>query len=230
MLRAKKKIKKKELKKDPFFEEIDKSFRFYKQNQQTIIISLLVIVLVVLIGWYYFHLQNKKNEEAAGQFGIAQFYLSSQQYENAAKKFEEINESFPNTKYGNLTLYYLGYIDYNTNQFDKATKYFNDFLEKDCDDNVINGAAYIALAKIYEDKNNFSEAGANYKKAFEITSLGFKKNEYAFKSIDCLIKTKEYEEANKLIVQIEERDKLNDLQKDKIKSFKLILEMKNNKK
>lgn len=228
MLKAKKKIKKKELKKDPFFEKIDESFRFYKQNQQIIIISLLVIILAILIGWYYFNSQNKKNESAAGQFGIAQFYLSSQQYENATEKFEEVNELFPGTKYSELTLYYLGYINYNQNKFDEATKYFNDYLDKKCSDEVINGAAYNGLAKIYEDNENFLEAGINYRNAYEVTLLEFKKIEYAFKSIECLVKAKEYGMANKLIEKIENKHELNDLQNDKIKSFKLILELKNN--
>ncbi|MEA3500861.1 MAG: tetratricopeptide repeat protein [Candidatus Marinimicrobia bacterium] len=228
MLKARKKIKKKELKKDPFFEKIDESFRFYKQNQQVIIISLLVIILVILIGWYYFNSQNKKNEEAAGQFGIAQFYLSSQQYKNATKKFEEVNELFPGTKYSDLTLYYLGYINYNQNKFDEATKYFNDYLDKNCDANVINGAAYNGLAKIYEDNDNFLEAGINYKSAYKITPLEFKKIDYAFQSIECLIKAKEYEEANKLITKIANKHKLSDLENDRIKSFRMILELKNN--
>jgi len=228
MLRAKKKIKKKELKKDPFFEKIDESFRFYKKNQQVIIISLLIIILMILIGWYYFNSQNKKNEEAAGQFGIAQFYLSGQQYENATKKFEEVNELYSNTKYGNLTLYYLGYINYNQNKFEKAIEYFNDYLDKSCDDNVINGAAYNGLAKIYEDKAEFLKAGINYKSAYETTPLEFKKIEYAFQSIDCLIKAKEYEKANKLITRVKNEHELNDLQSDKIKSFRIILGIKNN--
>jgi len=229
MLRAKKRIEKKELKEDPFFEKIDLIFRIYKKNQQTIIISLLSIILVVVIGWYYSNSQNKKNEEAAGVFGIAQFYLSSQQYEDAIKGFEEVNELFPKTKYGKLTSYYLGYISYRQKEFDKAIEYFEEYLDNDCNNAVVNGATYTALAKIYEDEKKFVEAGNNYKKAFEITPLGFKKGQYIIKSIDCFINAEKYEIVNKLITQAEKIEKLSALQNEKIESFKIILEMNNNK-
>lgn len=226
MLNAKKKIERKEIEQDQFFKEIDVVVRFFKANQQRIIILALIVILLGFVGWYYLNSQNKKTEKAGGQFGIAQFYLSGQQYDRASEKLNEVIDLYPNTKYGKMTLYYLGYINYNQKQMDKAIEYFNDYLSSGYDDDILNGASYNVLAKIYEDREDFGEAGINYENAYNTVSLDFKKLEYVFQAVECFIKSENFDKSNKLLAEVENQFELDDSQKDKVKALKMVVEIK----
>jgi predicted negative regulator of RcsB-dependent stress response len=99
---------KKELKEDPFFEEVSHLIGFFQKNGKTLI--TLGIILVLAVGTFFVTRASiqKNNRIAAGYFGIALDQYMKNNYLAAEDQFYFVANEYKNTDWGKRAHYYLG--------------------------------------------------------------------------------------------------------------------------
>ena len=205
MLKPKRKITRKEIKKDPLLETIDSIEAKFEKNKKTYG-NVAILVFLVLIGGYV--LTNKQNQnkiESNSALGAAMVAYSNMDYENAKFQFESIKSNFGNTSSANTSSYFLGKIAYENSDFINSSLHLNDFLKYSDDDILVCGAIKL-LTEISLKNNNFEEALRNLDEA------------------------KNYKFSNSLILDLELMKAFTFLNMDDSKNGKAILEEIDNQK
>ena len=205
MLKPKRKITRKEIKKDPLLETIDSIEAKFEKNKKTYG-NIGILVFLVLIGGYIFtNKQNQNKIESNSALGVAMVAYSNMDYENAKFQFESIKSNFGNTISANTSSYFLGKIAYENSDFINSSLQLNDFLKYSNDDILVCGAIKL-LTEISLKNNNFKEA------------------------LRILDKAKNYEFSNSLMLDLELMKASTFLKMDDLKNGKAILEEIDNQK
>ena len=205
MLKPKRKITRKEIKKDPLLETIDSIEAKFEKNKKTYG-NIGILVFLVLIGGYIFtNKQNQNKIESNSALGVAMVAYSNMDYENAKFQFESIKSNFGNTISANTSSYFLGKIAYENSDFINSSLHLNDFLKYSDDDILVCGAIKL-LTEISLKNNNFEEALRNLDKA------------------------KNYKFSNSLILDLQLMKAFTFLNMDDSKNGKAILEKIDNQK
>ena len=164
MLKPKRKITRKEIKKDPLLETIDSIEAKFEKNKKTYG-NLAILVILVFIGGYIFTNKQNQNEiESNSILGVALVAYSNMDYQNAKFQFENIKFNFGNTSSANISSYFLGKIAYENGDFTNSSLHLNDFLKYSDDDILVCGAIKL-LTEISLKNNNYEEALRNLNKS-----------------------------------------------------------------
>ena len=157
MLKPRKKITRKEIKKDPILEKVAITYSFI-QNKQKV---LTRIGIGVAIGFILLNIWNnqvkKNNEESSFVFTKALVAWQTGDVDNAQLHFESLTDEFGGTANGNIAHYWLGLIAYNEGNSEFSAEYLKQFVKF--------GKADILLPNAYRLLANLSIDGEDYKKA-----------------------------------------------------------------
>ena len=129
MLKPSRKILRKEIKKDPFLETVEKIENGFEKNRKTIINVSIFFVAIIITGSIYVNNQNDIELESSSAFGAALVAYSNSDYDNAKFQFESISSNYEGTESEIFSNYYLGKIAYELGKFDEAKFLLNDFLD-----------------------------------------------------------------------------------------------------
>ena len=164
MLKPKRKITRKEIKKDPLLETIDSIEAKFEKNKKTYANVLILVFLVLIVGYVFSNKQKQNKIESNSALGVAMVAYSNMDYENAKFQFESIKSNFGNTSSANSCSYFLGKIAFEKGDFVNSSLHLNDFLKNSDDDILICGTIKL-LTEISLKNNNPEEALKNLDKA-----------------------------------------------------------------
>ena len=187
MLKPSRKILRKEIKRDPFLETVEKIENRFKDNRKTIVNILFIFVAIAVIGSIYVKNQNEIELDSISAFGAALVAYSNSDYENAKFQFESISSNYKDTESEIFSNYYLGRIAYDSGEYNKAKFLLNDFLDNTEKTTFVCGAIK-QLVDISFNENDFSKSLDIIAKAkrFDISSVS--KLELKMLKINTLIK------------------------------------------
>lgn len=187
MLKPNRKILKKEIKKDPFLETVEKFENGFKDNRKTIVNVSFFFVAIAVIGSIYVNNQNEIELDSISAFGAALVAYSNSDYENAKFQFESISSNYKGTESEIFSNYYLGRIAYDSGKYNEAKFLLNDFLDNTEKTTFVCGAIK-QLVEISFNENDFSNSLDIIAKAkrFDINSVS--KLELKILKINTLIK------------------------------------------
>ena len=166
MLKPKRKITRKEIKKDPFLESIDKLEYNFEQNKKTylnIAIGLIASILVINI---LLNKQSQKNIDSNSDLGMALVAFDNEDYDNAKFQFETIVSEYSGTNSSNVANYYLGKISFENDDLDKSKTYLNAYLKDPDPDILIPGAIKML--------SNIALKSSEYDKAIKLLDRGIR--------------------------------------------------------
>ena len=113
-------------------------------------------------------------------FQKAQALLLLNEYEKQAKALQTLVENFPESKYRDEALYYLGETFLvNLNDLDQAVRYFTEVVENDNGDVLLVQRAHNGLANTYLNQNNYEKALGHFENAIALNP----RSSYAFDAI-----------------------------------------------
>ena len=170
MLRAQKKISKRVIKEDTLVTMYFKSQAWYDQNKKMVsTIGGLVIALAVVV-WFYSNNVRANGERATAELGKVFAFYDNGQYQIAINGIPERNinglqsivDNYGSTTAGNLAKFYLADAYYNSQNYDKALEYFNDYSGGN---SLIENSATAGIGACYEAKGEFKKAAEYYEKA-----------------------------------------------------------------
>ena len=157
MLKPQRKITRKEIKRDPFLETIDKIEYNFEQNKKTYLNIALGLIGVIISVNVLLNKQGQKDIDSNSALGIALVAFDNEDYENAKFQFETILSDFSGTNSSNIANYYLGKISFENNGLIKAESYLNEYLNNSEPDILIPGTIKI-LSNIALKNNEFDKA------------------------------------------------------------------------
>ena len=156
MLKPKRKITKKEIKRDPFLETIDMLQNNFEQNKKTFLNVVLVLIAGIFIINFFLKKQDQKNIDSNSALGVAMVAFENKDYENAKFQFENIIFDFAGTSASSFANFYLGRIHFENNEFAKSESFLNTFMNSSDSEILYCGAVkmltHIALQNSHYDK------------------------------------------------------------------------------
>jgi len=222
MLKARKKMTKKELKTDPFFEKMDALLRFYKRNEKRIWTIMLAVILIGIAGSYITRSVVKKNEKAKSQISIAQFYMKSGQEDRAVSLLSEVRDGLYEKKYIGYAAYYLGDIHLKNRNYEQAEENYREFLSSKSGDRLMKTTAWAALGAVEESRKGYEKAAEFYLEALKLAELTSRKINFGEKVFQNSLKAGNTQKAEEVLDLLEKLD-LNDVQKNKIVSYRALI-------
>jgi len=219
MLKAQKKVTKKELKSDPFFEKMDQFLSFYKKNEKLIWSVILSAVIIIIATSFISRSVMRKADKAKSQISIAQFYLKGGREDLAVSTFAEIRDGLYGKRYVGHAAYHLGGIHIQNRNYDEAEKEYSFFLDSSKGDKLMKATAWAALGAVAEIRGNYNYASECYLKASALSELPVSQFNFYDKAFVNAIKINDTNRALS-ILQLMEKIDLNESQKNKVKAFR----------
>ena len=157
MLKPKRKITRKEIKRDPFLETIDKIEYNFEQNKKIYLnIAIGVIGGIFLIN-ILLNKQEQKDIDSNSALGVALVAFDNADYDNAKFQFENIVSDYSGTNSSNVANYYLGKIYFDEKDLNKSEEYLNKYLN-DAEPNVLVPGAIKILSNIALNNSEYDNA------------------------------------------------------------------------
>ena len=201
MLKPQRKITRKEIKRDPFLETIDKIEYNFEQNKKTYLIITLGIIAVIIFVNFLLNKQSQKDFDSNSALGIALVAFDNQDYENAKFQFETIVSDFSGTNSSNIANYYLGKISFENNELIKAESYLNEYLNNSEPDILIPGTIKI-LSNIAFKNNEFDKAIKLLDRGLRLGLDNNISNEFKLLKVSILIEQDKVEIAQNILNEI----------------------------
>lgn len=129
MLKPRRKIIKKELKKDPYIEFLAKSKNNVDKNRTLYMRWALGVVAVIVAVAFVSNNLQKSKDVAAESLGKALVTLASGDVDNANLQFEFVADEYDNNESGNLAKYYLARSHFNDKDYLAASSYLNEIAD-----------------------------------------------------------------------------------------------------
>jgi len=113
------------------------------------VVTFIVLTLLVL-GFQ--GCEKKLGEQE--YFDLAYQHMGKEQWSEAEKNFQKIIDDYPNGTYGSKAIFMIGFLNANyIKNFEKAEKYYKNFLEKYPDHDLSDDARY-ELENLGKDIND----------------------------------------------------------------------------
>lgn len=177
MLKAQKKITKRQLKQDALLTSVARVTGFYEKQKKAIHIGIGILIAIIVGSYIYAKNRADNDEKAAAALGKVYGYYDSGQYKLAVDGVPERNimglkaivENYGGTHNGELARLYLAGAYFELGNYDEALKQFEEFSPHD-DLTAVSRLA--GIAGCYEAKGQYEKAAEYFEKA----ALGYPKS------------------------------------------------------
>jgi FimV-like protein len=130
MLKPKRKITKKEIKRDPFLESIFAFKEHINQKKQIYTKVIIGVLAVFILGYLYTNNQSSNSEAAETLISKAMVYIDLGDNDNAMIYLQEVIDEHGNTDAGLNANYYLGRMYFITGNYEMALPHFERYAKK----------------------------------------------------------------------------------------------------
>ena len=167
MLKARKKITRRELKEDKFVTYTFKTQKFMQQNFRNVLtysISALVLFVIIFV---YISSKQKAERNAEAEVGQAEIFYEYGDYETAQTQFTDIIDNYKGTSGAGKAVFYLANINFEQKNYDEAKNYFQLYLDDYRNDDLLAGSSCNGIGECLEDQGKYQEAINYYEEALK---------------------------------------------------------------
>lgn len=195
MLKAKKKITKKEMKEDGLITAYGKVTSFYDLNKKYFNYAFTAIIVIVIATVIFVNNRRANNDKAATELGkvftiydaasndIRQYKIAIDgQPERGIMGLKSIVDNYGSTKSGELARFYLANAYYNTGNYDEALKEYDSFSNSS---DLLTASAIAGIGNCYEAKKEYEKAASSFEKAAGKISNTFNTPDYLNSAARC---------------------------------------------
>ncbi len=199
MLKPRRKIIKKELKKDPYIEFLASAKDNLDKNQslyQKILLGVVVVIFAI-----FFLLNNYQGNKSISKelLGKALITMANGDIDNARIQFEFVSDEYGNNESGSLAKYYLARLHFNEKDYLGATSYLNEIRNADFPLNHFNISKYKMMALIAMENKNYDEAISYFERALSNADLEQQQHLISLDLADIILITGEYSRSMELV-------------------------------
>jgi tetratricopeptide (TPR) repeat protein len=180
MLKAKKKIVRKEVQQDDLIQYYQRARSYYDVNKRYFSYGVVALIAIIVGSYVYFHHRQTNNEIAATELGKiyaiydkgatdpTQFKIAIEgQPQRNIMGLQTIVDNYGGSRSGEIARFYLANAEFALGKIDDALQNYKKYSG---DDNLMSASAEAGIAACYEAKKNFSDAAAHFEKAASIVS------------------------------------------------------------
>ena len=223
MLRARKRITKKELKHDAMLEAIYKVEIFVKKYSKQVMYGGAGLVAAIVVSVIMLNSKREAEVKADSAVSIAQFKLLTGDFQDAEVRLEDALRRYPGTRAAREGKFFLANAHYHMGNMEEAEKYYLKFLSESSNDPILESSANSGLAAIKEDNNDNLSAANYYMKASVISTGKAQSEAYMLSSIRNYYKSGEIERAKEMIEDMLADETLNNNTKESAEYLKSII-------
>jgi predicted negative regulator of RcsB-dependent stress response len=206
MLKPKKKILRKEIKKDPVLEKISQAEHFIRTNGKRLTYVLIAVVVLVVVSLAMIQSKKRANRAAAGALGMAEIALASGDIDNAIIQFEDLIDKNPGTKSAGMASILLAQAHLAKEDYESAEECFRNYIDDYEHEAMLTATAYNGLGVCAERTGNRNEAARYYVKGAEIAPYKFLEYDCYLNAVRNYVELQNVEMADRLINQISVND------------------------
>ena len=201
MLKPRKKITKKEIKKDPVLERVATTYGFFQKKQKLLTRLGIGTVACVFLLFVWNNHKEKTEKDSSSLMTKALVAWQTGDIDNAQLHFESLADEYKGTQNGKSALYWLGVIDYDSGEKDSAKSYLIQFVKKSSID-ILLPNAYNLLANISLEENEIDDAHSYFKKSVKYGSLNYTTELYKLNLAEFYLSQDKRDEAEQIITSV----------------------------
>lgn len=173
MLKPKKKITRKEIKKDPVLEKISQAEHLIREKGKILSYVLIAVAVVVILVVLMVQSKQKANREAAGDLGLAEMALAVGDIDNAIVQFESLISNYPGTRSAGMATLLLASAYVNQDDYENAEINYRNYIDEYAHEKLLVAAAYNGLGVCSERKDDYRQAAEYFQKGGETSPFHF---------------------------------------------------------
>ena len=202
MLKPRRKIIKKELKKDPYIDFLSRAKNNVDENKKLYMRLVLgTVVIIVALLFFRNNLQNSK-DAGAESLGKALVTLASGDLDNATLQFEFIADEYDNNEAGTLAKYYLARAHFNDKDYLAAYSYLNQIADENFKLAQFPVSIYKMLGFIALEDGNQGGALVFYSQALEKSKIVQQEQSITLDLADVLLKMGDFGRSLELVQKV----------------------------
>ena len=159
--KKRKKLTRKELKRDVFTETLINYWVKVKHTPSMLVYPILGIVAVIALGIYLQRAKQHRISQAYTLYFNGQYYYISNDFDNAESQWKRLIDTYPNHAIAQRARYFLGNIAYFRGKYEEACTYYEELLQN-CKDKELRAAAIMGIADCYLAENDPISAKEEY--------------------------------------------------------------------
>lgn len=165
MLKAQKKLTKKEIKEDKFVEAAMKARAYAEDNykQVSLITAGVFILFLLIIGYNYVHTQT--SERSTTLLGQAQLEYQNMNYTKARALLDRLEAEYGGTDAADQGLLLLANLNYQQDKITEAADSYQAFTDNYSGSDILIASGYAGYAACQEKMTNNADAAQFYLKA-----------------------------------------------------------------
>ncbi len=167
MLKAQKKMTKKELKRDPLLDTMVRTQTFYEDNKKRIHGIGGGFIAIALIIFLLSFLHQSNETEAAILLGKAQAEFEDRNFDKSRQFLEYLIDGYTGTTSGDQGIFLLANINYQEKKYAEARELFQKFVDNYSGSNILLSSGYAGLGACYEAEGNYGEAAKAFLQAWK---------------------------------------------------------------
>lgn len=165
MLKAKKKISKKELKEDQFVLFTMQAQDFLQKYVKEIAMGVAAVIAVIFLGYWMISSSAASESTAATLLSRAQQQLATGQKDVALNAMASVLTDYSGSEAAEKACFYLAEQHLADGNLEEAKAYLTTFISDYSSANVMTQAAYANLANVLMQEKDFAGAASNFEKA-----------------------------------------------------------------
>ena len=202
MLKPRRKIIKKELKKDPYIDFLSRTKNNVDENKKLYTRLMLgTVVIIVALLFFRNNLQNSK-DAGAESLGKALVTLASGDLDNASLQFEFIADEYDNNEAGTLAKYYLARAHFNDKDYLAAYSYLNQIADENFKLAQFPVSIYKMLGFIALEDGDQAAAMDYYEQALEKSKIVQQEQSITLDLADVLLKMGDFGRSLELVQKV----------------------------
>ena len=166
MLKAQRRISRKELKEDPLITYVIRVQNYFEIYFKQIAYAVLGVITVIVLGYMMYSSKKEAEAAALSEVSKAELYYANGQYEQVKPQFQKIIDDYGGTRGAGKATYFLANIYYLTGDLDEAERYFRQYIDDYADYALLILSAYEGLGNCSEDRQKYDRAIEFYQEAY----------------------------------------------------------------
>lgn len=164
MLKARKRITKRQIKEDKFVTFYFKAVDFIKQNMNKLTMGLVAALVIITLVMLFLKSKRMAELNASVQLAKANSELARGQLQQTIDILLNMSDNYSGTHSASKGVYLLAYAYFQKGEYDNSITYFKKYLDDYGDDPILTSAAYSGLGACFEQQGKLLDAAQSYKK------------------------------------------------------------------
>jgi TolA-binding protein len=204
-MQSKVKLTRRQMKEDKFTTFMLTTKDQVSENWQFYVIGLVaIIVLVAAVVWYADH-QATQATEATTKFSDAMLEYQAGNDQVAILGLSEVIDDFGGSAVASNATYFLADIYLSSRNYGEAIRYFEMYLDKYNKSKLNRASCYAGIGTAYEGQGDYTQAAANFVRAYEEFPSGPMAADYAYGVVRTYIAANDFESAEKWLTTLEDK-------------------------